>query len=138
MICCASEGTSRSANVAEKLENNRRRKRERRLAGVAHRFKFGTLAVHVLRQPIFTDFGFKPVDVEVIPSFDGSPKDMFAWLIFATGDEASRAGEKQMAGRLLERARENGFPADAVSSFSIYFTSIPEIEAGGGRFYFFR
>jgi hypothetical protein len=100
------------------------------------------LVAEVLRRPLFADLGFEPVDVEVIPPLDGSPEDVFAWLIFESPDQAARAREPSTAAMLVERARNQivlaGFPADAATSFGMDFTSTPDIEAGGGRFAFFR
>lgn len=125
--------------------NKRARKRKRQdeeAESARHRFQYGALVAEVLRQPLFADLGFEPVDVEVLPHFDGSPEDIFAWLVFQSREQASRAREPSAAAVLVERARSQivlaGFPADAAASFKMDFTSTPEIEAGGGRFYFFR
>jgi hypothetical protein len=128
----------------EKPLNKRARKRlrqEREAAEAAEHFRFGLLADDVLKRgSAFDDVGFTVADVEVMPHFDGRPEDMFAWLIFATREEAEAA--KRATARLEARARallaEGGFPAEALASFGLGYTSQPEIEAGGGRFYFFR
>jgi hypothetical protein len=121
----------------------RKRARQQREADEAReRFRFGLLAAEVLRGGGFADLGVAVVDVEVIPRLDGDPRDMFAWLIFATVKEATAAAGPASKVALLGRAcrllGERGFPAEALATFDIGCTSLPEIEAGGGRFSFFR
>jgi hypothetical protein len=104
-------------------------------------WRWGKLAVRTLSDPgTFAAVGIHPVDSEVIPHFDGRPDDMEAWLIFATVEEASAAAERsdQVRTAIADGLVRAGFPADAAASFRVLFTSTPEIEAGGGRFYFFR
>ena len=76
-----------------------------------------------------------------MPQLSGSPDDMFGWLIFASRAEATKAGSPRTADEILAKVRtalvDAGFP-EAIASFGIGFTSLPEIEADGGRFYFFR
>jgi hypothetical protein len=109
--------------------------------GLSH-WRFGLLAGRTLRDHAFDDLGYPIVDVEVIPPFDGSPEDMWVWLIFATPEMAASASEPDTSSILEERAREllaaREYPADALPSLRLRYTSSPEIEAGGGRFYFFR
>lgn len=70
------------------------------------------------------------------------PKNMFAWLIVASADEASSAALLESKEELERRARDllskRGFPTEALATFHLGFTSLPDIEAGGGRFAFFR
>jgi hypothetical protein len=128
----------------QKPLNKRARKRlrqQRESTEAAERFRFGLLAAAVLRRgDAFEDIGFTVADVEVIPHFDGRPEDMFAWLIFSNREEAEAA--KLASAQLEVRARallaEGGFPADALPSFGLGYTSEPEIEQGGGGFSFFR
>jgi hypothetical protein len=84
--------------------------------------------------------GWRVADAEIIGDFDGSPERISAWLIFGTRHEAERARASHDA--LRARAREvldrAGYPADAVKTVELLFTSEPEIEEGGGRFLFFR
>jgi hypothetical protein len=105
-------------------------------------FRFGVLAGRVLRDHPFDALGHAVVDVEVVPALDGSPADMWAWLIFRTPDEAHAASAPATAERLEACARAllaaAGFPAEALKSFRLAFTSQPEIDAAGGRFAFFR
>ena len=109
------------------------------VAGINH-FRFGRLVAEALTAEAFKDSGHRVVDREVIPPFDGSPEDMWVCLISSTAEEAQAAREEAPA--LEERARAvlatRGYPAEALPSFRLYFTSVPEIEAGGGRFYYFR
>jgi hypothetical protein len=65
---------------------------------------------------------------------------MAAWLIFDSPSEASAAQARTdevrgFAAGLLALA---GYPDEALGSFRIFYTSLPEIDAGGGRFGFFR
>jgi hypothetical protein len=131
--------------MGEPPKNKRARKRERQAQETAEaerRFKDASLARDVLRRPIFSDLGIRPVDVEIVSDFSGSPENMFAWLIFATSEEASAAREPKLTELIAARARDRlstaGFPEDAVPSFRFDFTSLPEIERRGGRFAFFR
>jgi hypothetical protein len=52
------------------------------------------------------------------------------------------AGRPDVSTGFEERARTvlaaQGFPDNAVSTFRLGYTSWTEIEAGGGRFYYFR
>jgi hypothetical protein len=100
------------------------------------------LAVETLRDGVFDDLGYPVADVEVVPNLDGSPENMWAWLIFEDPEVAQTAGQPDSSVRLEERARvalaSRGFPVDALPSFHLRYTSLPEIEAGGGRFSFFR
>ncbi|MEU4476161.1 hypothetical protein [Micromonospora sp. NPDC023888] len=109
------------------------------VVGINH-FRIGRLVAEALTAEAFKDSGHHVVDLEVIPSFDGSSEEMRAWLIFSMVEEAQAAREEAPA--LEERARavlaKRGYPAEALPSFRLYFTSVPEIEAGGGRFYYFR
>ena len=138
------EECSTNTSFLEGRPNKRARKRLRQQAErseAEHRFRFGLLVGETLEAPdAFVDLHFAVVDVEVIAPLDGSPDNITAWLIFATGEEAAAA--KHEAQALSERARrlldEHGFPRDALASFGLRFASEPEIEAGGGRFGFFR
>ena len=103
------------------------------------RFDHGMLAASILRSAGFEPLA-RPADVYVIPDFSGSPDRMEAWLIFARRDISAKAEADRVA--YLERAvaalRDGGFPADALPSFRLYFTSEDDIEERGGRFAFFR
>jgi hypothetical protein len=103
------------------------------------RFIHVTTAARVLR----ADGAFGPwnvTDVELLGSLSGDPRGLFVWLIFPRQAEAAAAivaAEKltEVTRRLLN---DGGYPADAVSTIRVGFTSEEEIERGGGRFLFFR
>jgi len=125
--------------------NRRTRRRERKLKDAEEariRFRFGLLADEALREHSFDDLGFQVVDVQVLPALDGSPGGMSAFLIFPTAQAAQAAREPGKSAQLLQRARDvlaaSGFPADALAGFDLAYTSLPEIEAAGGRFAYFR
>ena len=84
--------------------------------------------------------GLRVVDVEVIPDLAGATEPVEAWLILATADEAKAA--RQRIGELRHSAvlllTEAGYPAADLRSFGLNVTCVPEIEARGGRFAFFR
>jgi hypothetical protein len=104
-------------------------------------WKWGLLAARTLRtSAAFRPLGLEVVDVEVLPALNRAPDRMAAWLIFDTAAEASaaklRRDEVQAHSRdLLASA---GFPREALRSFTVDFTSGPEIDAAGGWFAFFR
>jgi hypothetical protein len=125
--------------------NKRARKRARQqqeAEEAEERFRFALLAGQVLRGGGLADLCGQVVDVEIIPQFNGDPENMFAWLIFATTEDAAAAMQPETKPKIEERVHallsEDGFPVEAVASFRIGYTSLPEIEAGGGRFLFFR
>ena len=79
-------------------------------------------------------------DVAEFPDFSGGAERIEAWLVFGSRDGAV-AAEAALA-RYLELVvavlHDGGFPAEALPSFRVYFTSEQEIEERGGRFAFFR
>jgi hypothetical protein len=81
------------------------------------------------------------VDHELIASLAGSPDGMFVWCICRT-DEEKRLFQDTEQSRFLaalkKRMIEAGFPGSAVTSVQTRVVSQEEVEAGGGRFYFFR
>ena len=103
-------------------------------------WKYGMLVVRTLVPEVFADLGHAVVDKEVIPPFDGSPEDISTTLIFAT-DEEAEAAENDLD-RLAARARsalaDAGFPAEALPTLTFWTASLPAIERGGGRFFYFR
>jgi hypothetical protein len=122
--------------------NRRARKRlrqQREAAEARERFRFAILAGDVLRGWTLPDLALRVADVEIIPSFSGSPDQMFAWLIFSTADEAELANRSLKA--LEPAARQTlvaaGFPPAASLTFRLGATSWSAIEAGGGRFAYF-
>ncbi|GAA0434312.1 hypothetical protein Acor_08720 [Acrocarpospora corrugata] len=90
----------------------------------------------------FAGLAPRPVDFEIICSFDGSPDNMTIWLIFATAEEAERVRDPAELAGYLEHARallrREGYPQSGVDTLRLDSTSLPEIEDGGGRFFFFR
>jgi hypothetical protein len=80
-------------------------------------------------------------DQEVMPRFDGRPDDMFVWFICRTKAEKekfkrSRLGKNNEV--LKDRMARANFPAQAIESLGTDVTSEEDIQAGGGRFFFFR
>jgi len=124
--------------------NKRERKRQRQaeeLKQAEETFKWPLLAKKTFAAPdAFKDLGVSIVDVELIPNFNGSPEGLFCWFILGTEREKltakSRASEIEAEARRL--LAQVGFPAVAIPSFKFGYTCQPEIDAGGGRFAFFR
>jgi hypothetical protein len=123
--------------------NKRSRKRARQAEAAVegqHRFRYGLMAVSTLKETSLESLGLAVADVEIKPQLSGEPDEMFGWLIFATEDEVKRA--RSVAPRIEARIKAalvaSGFPPSAAASFEVGFTCFPEIEAGGGRFQFFR
>jgi hypothetical protein len=106
------------------------------------RFRFALLAGTTIRAISLETLGLSITDVEIIPDFNGTPDGMFGWLIFASRKEAKLARSPRVAAKILAKVRaalvDAGFLQHSAGSFQIGFTSLPEIEAGGGRFGFFR
>ena len=125
--------------------NKRSRKRARQAEEVAaarHRFRYASLAAEALRGISLGELGLSIVDVEIFPELTGDPNGMCRYLIFASRAEVKRAQEAGAARSIQAKARAAltaaGFPVTAIGSFEVRTTSLPEIEAGGGRFNFFR
>jgi hypothetical protein len=81
------------------------------------------------------------IDQELIPHLDGRPDDMFVWFICRTSadKEAFRCSQlAPISDALKERMAGAGFPDYAIASLRTDVTSKEDIEAGGGRFGFFR
>lgn len=105
-------------------------------------FHWGILTVHCLdafreRQDLSVAF----VDSEVIPPLDGSPEGIFVWFICAQRDEIDLFQERcleRATARLRSDLLDAGFPSSAAASLRTGVTSLEDIEAGGGRFYYFR
>lgn len=81
------------------------------------------------------------VDWEVIPPFDGSAEDIFVWFICAT--RALKDGFRaecldEATKRLRTKVVAEAFPHAAAETLRSDATSVEEIDAGGGRFHFFR
>jgi hypothetical protein len=80
------------------------------------------------------------VDREIIPDFGGGPDGLSIWLICSNRNEVSRLSVQNDELRTLfvDAMLSRGFPKAACESLRVLFTSNEDIEAGGGRFYFFR
>ena len=67
---------------------------------------------------------------------------MCGYLIFASSADMKRARKPGAARSIESKIRSTlanaGFSSTGIGSFEIRTTSLPEIEAGGGRFDFFR
>ena len=125
--------------------NKRSRKRARQAeagAQARYRFRNALQAGATVRSISLEELGLTIVDVEILPQFSGDPDGMCAWLIFASRAEARRARAPAKVPKIESKIRtalvDNGFPSSSVGSFEVRYTSVPEIEAGGGRFAFFR
>lgn len=99
-------------------------------------FKWGVLLADCMRQ--LRAEGFHFVDHEVIPSFDGEPNRLFAWFICEHHAAKERFDLQSASEALKNKMRDAGFPQNAVETVRTGVTSHTEIQAGGGRFYFFR
>jgi hypothetical protein len=80
------------------------------------------------------------LDREVIPNFDGSANGLFLWLICARSSDVPRLSAQEGELRVLVTTAmaRRGFSREAQDSLGLNFTSREDIEAGGGRFYYFR
>ena len=80
------------------------------------------------------------VDKEVIPPFTGEPGDNWIHLICERADDVAAAKEREPVFRewLTGCLASRGYPANSLPSLKLSFTSLEDIEAGGGRFYYFR
>lgn len=125
--------------------NKRSRKRARQAEDAdeaRHRFRYASLASDALRKISLKELGLSVVDVEILPDLSGAPDGMCGYLIFESRAEVKRAQRPGAASTLESKVRSGladaGFPSSAIASFEIRTTSLPDIEAGGGRFHFFR
>ena len=100
------------------------------------KFKWALLVVDCMKQ--LRAEGFRFVDQEVIPNFDGTPNDISAWFICEHYDPRERFNLQAATEALKNKLRDAGFPQNAVETLQTRATSQTEIQAGGGRFYFFR
>ncbi len=104
--------------------------------------RWGNLVVDCLKnfreqQDILVRF----VDFEVIPHFDGSADDIYVWFICTRCAETLPFRERcleKATNELRQRLLRREFPESAASSLGTDVTSLEEIEAGGGRFAYFR
>ena len=82
--------------------------------------------------------GLPFVDQEVIPNFDGSPEGIFAWFICEHFSAREKFDLQAATDALKHKLRDAQFPQSALETLRTGVTSQTEIEAGGGRFHFFR
>ena len=99
-------------------------------------FKWALLVVDCMKQ--LRAAGFLFVDQEVIPKFDGTPSGMSAWFICEHNHASEQFNLQAATEALKNKLRDAGFPQDGVETLRTLVTSQTKIEAGGGRFYFFR
>jgi hypothetical protein len=78
------------------------------------------------------------VDWEVLPHFDGRSEDIFVWFIRDTRAMRSRFAAEALASATEAFRALAGLPEAAVRTLTCDVTSLEDIEAGGGRFLFFR
>jgi hypothetical protein len=80
------------------------------------------------------------IDNEIIPPFDGRSDDMFIWFICERAADVSLVeGQRlELQVAIQDRMTAHGFPKLAVETLRSGVTSLEDVEAGGGRFYFFR
>jgi hypothetical protein len=105
-------------------------------------FRWGKLVVECAR--LLQERQAMPVafvDVEVIRPFNGSPEGIFVWFICAKRAEVSPFRTDSLSigtANLREALLSAGFPALGAFSLRTDVTSLEDIEAGGGRFAYFR
>jgi hypothetical protein len=75
---------------------------------------------------------------EVIPNFDGDPNGLVAWFICEHYRARNKFDVQASTDALKDKMRGAGFPQRAIETLRTGVTSQTEIQAGGGRFYFFR
>jgi hypothetical protein len=99
-------------------------------------FRWGSLLIECMNA-LRTE-GLTFVDQEVILNFDGDPNGLWAWFICEHYIAKARFDLAGASAALKNKMREAGFPDSAVETLRTAVTSETEIQAGGGRFYFFR
>jgi len=100
------------------------------------RFRWGLLLIDCMKQ--LRAEGLPFVDEEVIPNFDGDPNELAAWFICEHDSAKERFDLQTSTEALKSKMRGAGFPQPAVETLWTGVTSQTEIQAHGGRFYFFR
>ena len=99
-------------------------------------FKWGLLLIDCMKQ--LRNEGLSFVDQEVLPNFDGSPNGIFAWFICEHFAAKERFDLRNATEALRSKMKAAEFPESAIETLRTGVTSQTEIQAGGGRFYFFR
>jgi hypothetical protein len=100
------------------------------------KFKWALLVVDCMKQ--LRAEGFLFVDQEVVPNFDGTPNEMSAWFICEHYAAREKFDAEAATVALKDKLRSAGFPQGGVETLRTRVTSQTEIQAAGGRFYFFR
>lgn len=100
------------------------------------KFRWALLVVDCMKQLRTDGLGF--VDQEVIPNFNGSPDGIFAWFICEHSYAREKFDLRAATQALRNKLRDAEFPQGAVETLRTGVTSQTEIQAGGGRFSFFR
>jgi hypothetical protein len=80
------------------------------------------------------------IDCEVLPPFSGSPDGMFLHFICEHSRDVAQMKTNASAPVTSVKSAmvTHGFPASAVNTLKVFFTSLEDIQKGGGRFAFFR
>ena len=100
------------------------------------KFKWAMLVVDCMKQMRAEGFPF--VDQEVLPPFNGSANGISAWFICEHYYARERFDLQAATEALKNKLQDSGFPREGVETLQTRITSKTEIEAGGGRFHFFR
>ena len=100
------------------------------------KFKWGLIVANSMKQ--LRAEGFRFVDQEVIPNFDGSPNGISAWFICEHQGARERFDAHAATDALKQKLLAAGFPQRGVETLQTCVTSQTEIQAGGGRLHFFR
>jgi hypothetical protein len=105
-------------------------------------FKWGLLVVQCAKElGAAPDLPAPYIDCEVIPPLDGSPDRVFVWFIVQRKSLVDRFRAQALVfatRRLRELLVSRGFPPQAADTLRTDVTSQEAIDAGGGRFYYFR
>jgi hypothetical protein len=99
-------------------------------------FRWGLLLVDCMKQ--LRGEGLPFVDEKVIPNFDGDPNGLAAWFICEHCTAKEQFDLHASTEELKNKMRGAGFPQRAMETLRTRVTSQADIQAGGGRFYFFR
>jgi hypothetical protein len=78
------------------------------------------------------------VDEEVMGDFNGSPDKMSIWFICEHFYARERFDLQGATEALKSKMLDAGFPQSSIDTLRTRATSLAEINARGGRFYFFR
>jgi hypothetical protein len=99
-------------------------------------FKWALLLIDCMKQ--LKAEGLHFIDQEVIPNFEGDPNGLFAWFICEHHAAKERFDLQGASKALKNKMLDAGFPKGAAETVRTGVTSQTEIQAGGGRFNFFR